>query len=93
MRLPDWIEQQGRGALSRLSEESGVCYPTVHSIFSGKQTPTYATAKRISDATFGEVSIAELCEPPPKRSRNARPRVNRPRTAARKRRRTKARAA
>lgn len=98
MRLSDWVEQNGRGALMRLSERSGVCYPTVHAIYSGTQTPKYDTAEKLSDATGGEVTIAELCKPASasgKTSRNARPRINRPRTPrkAKSARKRKARAA
>jgi len=83
MRLADWVGQNGRGALMRLSERSGICYPTVHAIYSGTQTPKYDTAEKLSAATNGEVTIAELCKPAVsngKTSRNSRPRINRPRT-------------
>lgn len=84
MRLSDWIEQEGRGALTRLAERSGVCYPTVHAIYAGTQTPLYATAVKISAATNNAVTVDELCSPAPRgsQSRNARVNCKRRRDAA-----------
>jgi len=64
MRLADWIEREGRGAISRLVRETGCAASTFHTHINGKPIAEYQTAKRISEATGGEVSIEELCEPP-----------------------------
>jgi len=63
MRLHDWIEREGPGALSRLMRATGLAYSTVTYIARGRKCPRYETAKRISEATGGEVSIPELCDP------------------------------
>jgi hypothetical protein len=74
MRLAQWVKEQGRGELARLQRVTGLSYPTVHAIYSGTQTPGYATAVKISRATGGVVTVAELCEvaPLPRRKRNKR---------------------
>jgi DNA-binding transcriptional regulator YdaS (Cro superfamily) len=87
MRLATWVAQQGRGELTRLRRVTGLSYPTVHAVYSGTQTPTYETAVKISRATGGVVTVAELCEPaesPPAPRRNAKRsrRRTRPKAAA-----------
>jgi len=74
MRLDEWIAQRPAGELSRLQRATRLAYTTVFAIAHGQQTPRYATAKRISDATGGEVTIADLCEPRVGRKRR-RPRA------------------
>lgn len=64
MRLRVWIKRAGRGALWRLAAQTGISYPTLHRLVHDLQRARYATAKAISEATSGEVSIAELCELP-----------------------------
>jgi hypothetical protein len=63
MTLAEYVEREGRGALSRLVERSGLSYPTVMKAAHGEPVGLYATAKAISEATGGEVSIESLCEP------------------------------
>lgn len=70
MRLAAWVKRKGKGAISQLAAASGVTYPTVHALAHDKQAAEYETAKKISAATDGAVSIPELCElPPPARKR------------------------
>lgn len=64
MRLTDWFKKEGKGAASRLSHSTGVAYTTVLKAAKG-ELKLYDVAKKLSDATGGEVSVAELCEPPP----------------------------
>jgi hypothetical protein len=64
MQLHDWITAQPRGAITRLHTRTGIAYATLHKSYRGKRV-RYATAVRISTATGGAVSIAELCEPSP----------------------------
>lgn len=72
MRLDQWVAAADPGELSRLARETQLAYTTVFAIAHGQQTPKYATAKRISEATGGEVTIAELCEPRSGRRRRRR---------------------
>lgn len=82
MRLADWIGEQPRGALSRLQREVGIAWPSMYAIYSGEATPRYETARKISLATGGAVSIPELCEPEP--AATPRKRITRKRTTVRK---------
>ena len=65
MRMPDYIKDKPRGEMARLSRESGLAYGTVLNVCNGELLKTYETAKKLSEATGGVVSIAELCEPGP----------------------------
>jgi hypothetical protein len=62
MRLSEWIHKHGRGAMAALSRDSGLSYITVFRASRGRSIKTYATAKALSDATGGDVSVQELCE-------------------------------
>lgn len=63
MRFSEWLAAQPHGTTMRLCRETGLALRTLYNVRDGVNVPTYATAKRISDATNGAVSIAELCEP------------------------------
>ena len=64
MHLDEYVARKGRGALERLRKKTELSYGTVFN--ASKRKPVkYETARRISLATGGEVSIAELCEPAP----------------------------
>ncbi len=72
MTLVEWVARQGRGAIAKLSKDTGLSYPTVLELSKGRGRAKYETAKKISEATAGEVSIESLCEDhgfprPPKR--------------------------
>lgn len=62
MTLHDWIEQQGGGEISRLVRVTGCAASSLHNHLNGQPIGRYETAKKISDATDGAVSIADLCE-------------------------------
>lgn len=64
MRFPDWVEKQERGTLKRIERQHGVAYMTLMRASQGKAV-SYPIAEKLSAATGGEVSIAELCDPPP----------------------------
>lgn len=66
MKLKKWLEREGSGALSRVSRDTGLAYTTVFDVAHGRRSARYATAKLISAATGGEVSIAEICEAQPR---------------------------
>ncbi|MCC7542380.1 MAG: hypothetical protein IT379_39545 [Deltaproteobacteria bacterium] len=63
MRFPEWVDSQGHGVMTRIQRDTGVGYTTLMRARRGELIGEYATAKRISEATGGAVSIAELCEP------------------------------
>jgi hypothetical protein len=63
MRLREYLEAAGHGEISRLVRTAGVAGSTIHDVLNGKPIKKYETAKRISDATGGRVTVAELCEP------------------------------
>jgi hypothetical protein len=73
MLLSKLVRNEGRGAMSRIARETGCSYATIHAAATkNKPIQRYVTAKKISDATQGRVSIVELLEPwkylPKKRS-------------------------
>lgn len=76
MDLDKYIRTQPYGTKARIAREAGVFYTTVHDIQRG-QKARYETAKRISAATNGAVSIAELCDPAPKAKRTKTKRARR----------------
>lgn len=83
MRLREWVERRGRGELTRLQLQTRVAYATLHKLASDANVATYATAKKISAATGGAVSIAELCElPASKKKRRNKPTCVEPKLAA-----------
>lgn len=63
MRFSEWAKRQPRGVLKRIEREQGVGYNTLSRLMRGETLANYVVAKKISDATDGEVSVAELCEP------------------------------
>lgn len=83
MRLKQWVEREGRGEIMRLMRVTGLSYQAVHAIAHGRKS-SYDSAERISKATDGAVSIAELCEAVPAAAAPP-PRVKRKRAPARRR--------
>lgn len=65
MRFPEWVKQQPRGVLKRIEREHDVGYNTLARLVRGETLSNYTVAKKISDATGGAVSIAEICEAAP----------------------------
>ena len=74
MNLAAYVKLQGDGEMTRLHRASGVSYTTIWKVAKkGHFLDSYDSAKRLSAATGGVVSIAELCEQPrKKRKRSAR---------------------
>lgn len=64
MRLRTWVKRAGKGAISQLAKATGLSYPTVHELAHDKRTAKPRTAKLISIATGGAVSLDELFELP-----------------------------
>lgn len=62
--LSEWCDARGRGAMADLARESGVSYQTIQKVAThGQRVVRYDVAKAISDATGGEVTVKDLCEP------------------------------
>lgn len=59
MLLSKWVEEWNDN-ISQLSREAGVSRQTIYNLLNGKQVPTVGTARRISDATGGVVSVAAI---------------------------------
>jgi hypothetical protein len=59
MTLNEWLERQGRGSAEALARRANCSRNAIHQIKTG-HTPTVRIARRISEATSGEVSVAEL---------------------------------
>jgi hypothetical protein len=72
MDLDSYIRGRPYGEHARIAREADVFYTTLTAIRQRRAVPKYETARRISDATGGAVSIAELCEPPPPKPMRAR---------------------
>jgi hypothetical protein len=69
MRLRTWVKRAGKGEIARIAHVTGASYRTVHELARDKRKASYATAKLVSAATGGAVSITELCELPRVRKR------------------------
>lgn len=65
MTLSEYLETANkRGEMARLSREARLDYSTVWKIAQrGYRLRDYKKAKALSEATGGQVSIEELCEP------------------------------
>ncbi len=94
MHLAEWIDSQPYGEISRLARETGLVFNTIQYLRFGRHIPSYATAKKISDATGGAVTLDELFSPPPpKRSTRTRTAKRRSKARAQKSKRSGTRAA
>ena len=65
MDLKTWCDKEGVGARNRLFRLSGVTLPVIADILETGRARTTKIARRLSDATGGEVTVAELCDPQP----------------------------
>ena len=65
MDLKAWCEKEGKGARNRLFRLSGVTLPVIADILENGRVRTTRIARALSEATGGEVSVAELCDPHP----------------------------
>lgn len=63
MTLEEYVKKHGRGTIAKISREAAVSYQTIWLLVNRDlNLKLYDVAKRISDATGGQVSIKELCE-------------------------------
>jgi transcriptional regulator with XRE-family HTH domain len=60
MTLKDYLDEQGKGALSRLAEKVGTSKGYLVGIRDGDRTPSVTFAKRLESATGGEVTAISL---------------------------------
>lgn len=60
-----WIARQPRGTQARIYREFGVSFATMYNAAQRKPLRRYSTAKKLSDATDGKVTVKALCEPVP----------------------------
>ena len=60
MHLGTWLASQPRGAKQRLVRLTGLWPNTITDIAERKRVPSYETARLISAATNGVVTVAEL---------------------------------
>lgn len=72
MRLSEFVcDEDGtpkRGEIARLVRITGISYPTVHAVARGADyLRNYDRARKLSDATDGLVTVADLCTPDPRR--------------------------
>jgi len=58
--LQEYLSKQGHGAKAQLRADTGLAYSTIHWIAAGRTRPKIETARAISEATGGAVSVAEL---------------------------------
>jgi hypothetical protein len=63
MTLKEWTRKEGRGSLVKLMYDTRISYNSLLGFVRGKPVGRYATARKISKATQGQVSIEELCNP------------------------------
>ena len=61
MLLREYLDTKARGEISRLVRATGCAGSTIHDVLNGKPIARYETAKRISDATGGAVTVESLC--------------------------------
>lgn len=60
MHLSEWVRLHGYGEMSRLAAATGLGYQTIHELVNTSRTARGETAARISKATGGAVTVAEL---------------------------------
>lgn len=63
MDLQTYLDKQGKGAVTALFRRSGVTPTTIYDILNSGHARTVRTARLISEATDGEVSVTELVDP------------------------------
>jgi hypothetical protein len=62
MTFAEWVKDQPYGVMKRLEREHGFGYQTLSRVKRGERLKRYDIARRLSAATGGAVSIADLCE-------------------------------
>jgi hypothetical protein len=60
MTLAEWVEREGRGAITTLHQRSRVSVSRIREVLAGKPLRHVPTARKLSEATGGEVTIQTL---------------------------------
>ena len=60
MKLKEWVERTGRGAITLLHRRSGVATTTIDDILLHGRIPRVSTARKLSEATDGVVTVPEI---------------------------------
>lgn len=63
MTFAEYLEQAGYGAAKIIMRRSGVSTTTLYKVRNGTKVKRIDIARRISAATEGQVSVAELLDP------------------------------
>lgn len=63
--LSVWLEAQGHGSMARLARAAGVSHMTLWCHVRRGYALSFASAKKVHEATGGAVSIESLCEGDP----------------------------
>ena len=63
LHFDEWLAKQKRGAQAKIYREHGISFATMNNAQRRIPIKRYSTAKTLSEATGGAVSIAALCEP------------------------------
>lgn len=58
--LARWVRNNGKGATARIARHAGLSWPSVADVVKGRATPRVETARLISAATGGAVTVAEI---------------------------------
>ncbi len=62
MLLSEYMSRENAPSLAELAEASGVSYTTLKAARRGMKLKLYDVAKKIEEATGGQVTVKELCE-------------------------------
>jgi heme A synthase len=60
MTLNEWVERYGNGGITMLHRRSGVAVSTIREVLAGRTVKRVTTARKLSEATGGEVTIQTL---------------------------------
>lgn len=63
VHFDQWLATQERGTQARIYREHGISFATMWNAQKRKPLKRYETAKKLSQATGGIVSVEALCEP------------------------------
>lgn len=67
-----WLDKSPPGTTKRLIQHGVLSSATIHKLRHGGLLRDYSLARRVSEATEGVVSIADLCEQPKTKRRAGR---------------------
>lgn len=62
MTLDDFLNRDDAPSMRQLAADAGVSYTTIKAVRKGMKLRLYDVAKKISEATGGQVRVEDLCE-------------------------------